>query len=257
MQSGFEVYDQNQKLQITSGLLTYALRVSGTTFVEARKVGNTSPNSLSVPTTNTFTQCLVALAGGSGYAAAYAGRRADNGQRIYATNAPVGTAFSYFIFERSNTIPAVSSGLEVRNPAQEIVFSSSQRVMQILDLIGGIVRDGEQSSTYAGRQLAFCQANFASHRISGQVRAYSGGSGPIIVDPEDPPPGTQYRWDNDGKVYGGFVTNGGQTIQTRMLSWDDVVVGPTSDPTQPPDYAIPLSLFVVDVTGVPVGAQFF
>lgn len=255
MQSGFEVYDQNQKLQVTSGLLIYVLRLSGTTFVEARKVGNTSPNSLSVPTTSTYTQCLVALAGGSEYAAAYAGRRVDNGQRIYATNAPVGTAFSYYIFERSNVLPAVNRGLEVRNQSGEIVYSSSQRVMQVLDLIGGLVKDGEQAATYPGRQLAFCQGNFSSHRIAGPLRGDNGG-GPVIEDPDEPPR-PPYRWDNDGKVYGGFVTNGGQTIQTRMLSWDDVTAGPTPNPTQPPDYAIPLSLFVVDVTGVPVGAQFF
>jgi len=255
MQSGFEVYDQNSKLQITSGLLTYALRLSGTTFVEARKVGNTSPNSLSVPTTNTYVQCLVALGGGNGFAAAYAGRRGDNNQRIYATNAPVGTAFDYFIFERSNVIPAINNGLEVRNQAQEVIFSSAQRVMQIVNLIGGVVNNGEQAVTYPGRRLAFCQGNFALHRISGPLQADNGG-GPIIID-DNPPAGTKYRWQNDGKVYGGFVTNSGQTVQTRMISWDDVTAGPTTNPTQPPDYHIPLSLFVVDVTGVPVGVQFF
>lgn len=264
MAAGIEIYDQNGKLQINQSMLIYVLRVSGTSYVEARKVGNTSPNSLLVPTTNTYTNALVALGGGDGYAAAYAGSWSGNGQRIYAVgNCPVGTAFNYYVFERSNTYPATNFGVEIhKEDTNEIIFSTSQRVMRITDLIGGVVANGEQSVTYGGKQLAFCQGNFSAHRESGTLQTYGGGAGggPIIIRDVDNPgtgQGYTYRWQNDGKLYGGFTTNGGQTVQTRMVTWDDVTIGPTSDPTQPPDYHIPLSLFVVDVTGIPVGQQFY
>lgn len=256
MPLGFETYDPSGKLQITSELLIYVLRVSGTTFVENQQVGNTCPTSFRVPTTQTFTEALVAIGGGNGYAAAFAGTWVS-GERIFGTNAPVGTAFNYFVFERSNTYPATNFGIEVRRPTGEIVFSTSQRVMrvvQILDLPTG--DDGEV--TVPGRQLAWCQGAWAAHRIAGPLLADNGG-GPIIVDPGTPGEGgqVQYRWQNDGKIYGGCLANGGATVRSAKVSYDDVMIGPTADPNQPPDYLLPLKLFIVDVTGVPVGVQFY
>jgi len=258
MAAGIEIYDQNGKLQINQSMLIYVLRVSGTSYVEARKVGNTSPNSLLVPTTNTYTNALVALGGGEGYAAAYAGSWAGNGQRIYAVgNCPVGTPFNYYVFERSNTYPATNFGVEIRKEdTNEIIFSTSQRVMRVTDLIGGVVHSGEQAVTYGGKQLAFCQGNFAGHRIAGGVQYFGGGGGPIIRDEDNPPPGNTKRWNNNGKLYGGLILDGGQTVRTREVTYDDVTVGPTTqDP--PDDWYQALSLFVVDVTGIPVGQQFY
>lgn len=260
MAEGIEIYDQNGKLQFNGDMLTFTLRLTGTAYVEARKVGNTSPNSVMIPATETYANSMVALAGGNGYPAAYAGRWGGTNQRIYGVGtAPVGTPFQYYIFERSNTIPATNFGLEVRNAGNEITFSTNQRVMRVLDLIGGVVVNGEQASTWGGRQLAMAQGNFALHRIAGNLTYYGGGGGgPIIIrDPDNPEPGGRYGWRNDGKLYGGFITNGGQTVQTRMVTFDDVQVGPTTDSTQPPDIYIPLSMFVVDVTGIPIGVQFY
>lgn len=266
MATGIEIYDENGKLQFNGDMLTYALRVSGTTYVENRKIGNTCPTTFIIPTSQTYTEALVAIGGGNGYAAAYGGSYyfgANDYRRIYGTNnAPVGTPFNYYIFERSNTIPPINFGLEVRREAtNEITFSTSQRVMRCLTLFGGVVHNGEQQVHYPGRQLAFCQAAWSGHRISGPKQYYGGGPGgqPGLPMPDDGTGGGgQYSgWNNDGKIYGGLIADGGQTVRSRMCSWDDVFIGPSPDSDQPPDFYTPLNLFVIDVTGVPVGAQFY
>lgn len=262
---GFEIYDINGKLQVNDQFLTYALKSTGVANVENRKVGNTCQTSLLLP--DNFYNCLVALGGGGGYAAAYAGNYTLNGsaRRIFATNgAPAGTQFTYFVYQRSDTIPATNFGLEVRNTSNQITFSSNQRTMRVTNIIGGVVNNGEQTVSYGAKQLAFAQGAWSGHRISGPIQTYGGGSGqggqggPIVADPDSPhQAGYQYSWSNDGKIYGGYIQDGGQTVGTRMCSWDDVTIGPGSDYNQPPDMFLPLNLFVVDVTGVPIGATFF
>lgn len=263
MSDGFEIYDANNKLQFSDSMMTYALKSTGTVNVENRKVSNTSPTSLLLP--DNFYNSLIALGGGGGYAAAYAGSYYDNGnpRRIFATNAPAGVSFNYYVFQRSDAIPASNFGMEIRNVSNQITFSSNQRAMRVRNIIGGVVNNGEQTVSYGGKQLAFCQGAWAGHRISGPIQTYGGGGGnghggPIVADPDNPhQAGYQYSWSNDGKAYGGYVADGGQTVGSRMCSWDDVTIGPGSDYNQPADMYLPLNLFVVDVTGFPIGQTFF
>ena len=264
MPAGLEIYDQNAKLQFNGEMLTYSCRLTGTTYVENRKIGNTCPRSFLIPTSNTYSNALIAIGGGNGYTAAFGGRYALNDgstPKVYGTPAPVGTPFNYYIFERSSTIPASNFGLEVRNANNEITFSTAQRTMRVLTLANGVEGFGGDRVTYGGRQLAFCQAAWAGHRISGDVQTYSGGQPVIIGDPGGPDEpghgGYQYGWNNDGKIYGGYVTDGGQTVGSAVVSFDDVYIGPQGDPNQPPEYDLPLNLFIVDVTGIPVGTQFY
>lgn len=268
MTEGFATYDAGGKLQFNSEMLTYALRVSGTTYVENRKVGNTCPTSFLVPTSNTYTNALIAISGGNGYAAGFAGVYATGSApypKVYGTNgAPVGTPFNYYIFERSNTIPATGFGLEVRNSSNEITFSSNQRVMRVIDYINGSrPYIGEDAVTWGGRQLAWCQGQWSGHRVSGQ-KVYYGGGGqggggirPEMPDQDNPGQGGYSGWQNDGKLYGGLSADNGQTVRTRQISWDDVFIGPGPDQAQPDDYFKDLYLFIVDVTGVPVGQTFY
>lgn len=267
MTTGIEICDANGKMQFNGDVLTYSLRLTGTTYVENRKIGNTCNTSFLIPTSNTYTQALIAIGGGNGYAAGAGGNYyLGNGtyQKVYGTNgAPAGTPFNYYIYERSNTIPATGFGLEVRNANNEITFSSNQRVMNCVNYINGSrPYIGEDYVSYPGRQLAWCQGAWSGHRVSGTKQYYGGGGGgPIIIrnpDQDDPGGGGGYSgWQNDGKLYGGFSADGGQTVGTRMISWDDVFIGPGPDSEQPPDYFKDLYLFIIDVTGIPVGAQFY
>ena len=262
MPAGIEIYDTNGKLQFNGDILTYTLRLTGTTYVEARKIGNTCPTAFPIPTSQTYTEALIAVSGGNGFSAAYGGTWFDTKARVYGTNgAPVGTPFNYYIFERSDKVPASNFGLEVRNANGQITFSTNQRVMRCQDMLSGVVRQGAQSFTSPGRQLAFCQAAWAGHRISGLKQTYRGGQ--LVIEDGGGEPGLgegneyTYAWDNDGNIYGGYVTNGGQTVTTSEVSWDDVRIGPQPDSEQPPDFYTPLNLFVIDVTGIPIGVQFY
>lgn len=260
MTTGIEIYDQNGKLQFNGDMLTYALRMSGTAYVENRKVGNTSPHSLMIPTTDSFPNALVALHGPDGHPAAYAGKWGNTNQKIFAVGTiPVGTAYQYFIFDRSDIIAPSNFGLEVRNASNQITFSTNHRTMRPLNML----TDTSHAATYGGRKLAFCQATFAGHSIPAGMDYYggspgAGGGGSGLPTPDDPGgPNTQYGWHIDGKVYGGYNADAGQTVRVASVSWDDVYIGPQPDPNQPPPRVWPINLFVIDVTNFPVGAQFF
>ncbi|WP_242152601.1 hypothetical protein [Sphingomonas sp. BAUL-RG-20F-R05-02] len=255
MTDGIQINDANGKLQFNGEMQTYALRLTGTAYVESRAIGNTCPTSVLIPTTDTYSNALIALGNGNGYAAAYAGRY--NNQRIYATNsAPAGTPFDYYIFERSNLIPATNFGLEVRNANNEITFSSNQRVMSIPTILGnpGLTDGGSPSATYGGRTLAYCQANFAGHTRKGGVLYSNSNGGPLIADGTGP----WWRYSQDGKVYGAVVSNNRQTVTTKQISWSDVQVrAQTANQPLPDDVTRDVVMFVVDVTGIPIGQQFF
>lgn len=255
MATGIEINDVNGKMQFNGEMLTYALRVSGVCYVENRRVGNTSATSLLIPTSQSYPNGLVALGGGDGLTAAYAGVYAPTNQRIYATGgAPVGSAFNYYIFERSNTIPATGFGLEVRNGNNEVTFSSNTRTMRVINMLGS-PRGSTPNVSYGGRTLAYCQGAFSGHRQMGQVQIYN-QRGQLVASDEGGGSYTYY-YQNDGKVYGGVTTNGGQTVSAQQVTWDDVRIGPSSSYPSAPNWYKELNLFVVDVTGFPIGRTFY
>ena len=257
---GYESYTSTGKLQFNSEMFTYALQSCGQVVAENRQVGNTSPRSVMLP--SAYVGKFVALGAGNGYSAGYAGSyslSAGDTRRIYATNAPAGTVFTYYVFGISTTIPPSNFGLEVKNSAGQITFSSNHRTMKVLNIVG----DGLGSVTYGGKSLAYAQGQWSGHRIAGHKQYYGGGgtggggpTGPTL--PEENEGGGYYSsYLNDGKIYGGTVLDGGQTISGATLSWDDVQIGPGPDEPPPPDYYIPLKLFVIDVTGFPTSGTMF
>lgn len=256
--AGIEIFDQNGKLQFNGDMLTFAVRYSGTAYVEVGQVGNTCPHRLTLPIVyNPASHQMIAIAGGNGCAVAAAG--VDGyARRIFAADAPVGTPFYYYVFEKSSNIPPSNFGIEVKNAAGEITFSTNHRGLKILDLLVG---GGGLSTSAPGRSLAFCQANFAIHRIAGGIQYFAGGPGggheiPVDGDADNPPPGTRFGWQNNGKLYGAKVVNNGQTVQTQEVSYDDVFIGPQEE-LPAPDFVIPAYIFTIDVTNIPIGMTFF
>jgi hypothetical protein len=262
MAEGYESYTETGKLQFNSDMFTYALQSSGQVVAENRKVGNTSPQSILLP--SSYPGKIVALAGPNGHSAGYAGLyylNPGDTRRVYATNSPAGTVWQYYVFSLSVDLPASNFGIEVRNAANQITFSSNYRTMRVLDIVGA----GVANATYPGKTLAFAQGQWSGHRIAGQKQYYGGGSGPGTIGPqvpdttgEGPPSGAVYSsYINDGKIYGGTNANDRQTVVGATLSWDDVTIGPALDSPAPPDFTIGLKLFVIDVTGFPLNGTFF
>lgn len=261
MSQEFQVFAADGSLQATSDLVSYKIRYTGTGTTQSRLTGNTNPSSLVVPYTGNYANSFVALSLDNGYGAAACGIVDLNGQyeKHYISDAPAGTGFRYYVFDMSSAITPTNFGLETFNAAGQLTFSSNHQVMSILDVLseGG-------SATHGGRTLAFFQGAFAGHRYAGTVLDYGSGGGPSLPEPDDGQPGGggdsgyhDYKEQQDGKLYGGCVTNGGQTVSAVQISFDDVLGELGNDPTPPPDWEIPLTLFVVDVTGIPLGASFF
>lgn len=265
MPAGLEIYDQNGKLQITDNFLSYTLRVSGTTYVTDNKVGNTA-RGFSIPGSQSYSTTLIAIQGPE--LAAYAGYNGTGwtgpaGQLVFATLAPVGTAYNYFIFQQSSFIPSTNFGLEVRDASGQITFSSNYRTMRVIDTI--LYSDNESSInsltlSYPGRSVAVIPSTFAGHRINGQLEYFQGGV-PVLPPGQggDPDVGQyQYGWQNYGDLYG-ISSRGGNysTVQTGLVGWDRVFIGPQFGSQQPDEWDNPLNAFVVDVTGIPIGVQFF
>lgn len=268
MPAGLEIYDESGKLQISDSILTYVLRQTGVAYTTNYKVGNTSYTSLTIPGTQSYVNNFVAVQGQ--YPIGFVGSRSDTGQRVFATGdpsvagyAPLNTPYNYFIFQRSDFIPSGNFGLEIKNDQNQITFSSNQRTMQVIGYFeyndtANIVNAGTQFSN-PSKSLAFAQGAFAGHRIAGSLDYYLGGQ---VVLPSsqggDPGADYQYGYQNWGEVYGCFNPEGDVTkINTATVSYDNVYIGPSSDPSQPPDWDIPLKCFVIDVTGIPIGVQFF
>lgn len=275
MGAGFEVYDRNGKLQISDSIFTYVLRQSGVAYAQAFTVGNTSTTSVSIPGTQSYVNTFIALQGP--YPIGFFGTRFDTGQRVFATGnpdgtggvdplgAPVGTPFNYFIFQRSDSIPISSYGLEIRDQNNLITFSANQNAMRIVgyfeyndDNVGTNAAAVGSFYSAPGRSLAFAQGAFAGHRIAGSLDYYLGGQLVSPPGPGDDPQNYQYGYRNFGDIYGCYnPSNDYSRINTGLVSFDRVYVGPSSDSLQPPNWDTPLKCFVIDVTNIPIGQQFF
>ncbi len=220
-------YTDADRLQLDGDMMTWGLRRSGTARVVAQAIGS-SARSLSVPASRSAT---VALAGGQGYVAAYAG--GTSAARSFVTNAPVGTEFQFYVFEEADRLALDPFGLLTRDPKGDLTFSSNQYPMRPLATIGA----GQQYES--GRALAFAQGTWAGHRIPGARVEYSGN---------------RYGWSVDGKAYGGVMQGG--RVTTGQCSFADAQVGPSALYDQPSPVTHPLALTVLDVTGFPLAATF-
>lgn len=270
MPAGFQVYDDQGRLQASSDMFAYHVRRTGQTATVSRIGGNTTRSTLLVsksglsPNAFVATQC-------NGYAASLIGMD-TNGNWNFATNAPIGTVFNWYVFDQAANIPATATfGLEVRNDAGQITFSAAHRPMSVVSMLSYGGQPGYYGDYYSdpgvitlpGRSLASFNTAWAGHRFTENIQPDTDGTGGGQVGPIIGPGGGEsggnsgwWQWDNNGKVYGGMALDAGQTMQTCEISWDDVHSRfNQGDP--PPDFVTPLKLFVVDVTGVPIGRTWF
>lgn len=245
MAYGIEIYASDGTLQANSEMICWFCRKTGTGTTVSRVVGNSSPSSLTVDVSG-MTNPIVAIKM-AGYNVAKAGGS------TYVTSAPIGTSYTYYIFDYAASLPANAGayGIEIFNDSGVRVFNSNFFPMQVLNML-----TGSATVTHTGKTLAIANASMGGYAIRGDVYCYDTG-GPEIWD------GFSYcaslRIINDCDLYGGILSNSFQTVDTSGVSFDDVVitVGDSSSYNVPPDWDTPSKLLVIDVTNIPVGVTFY
>lgn len=251
MTTGVEVYDETTGaiLLLSSSMAGWFCRTSGRGTTVARSgLGNTTTSKAVIPINSMgYSVPLVAISIDSGYAAAR-GPNAANSDIQYASNAPIGTGFSYYVFDYGPALPARYQGLETFDDSGNRTFSSEFWPLKALANIYSVT-----SATYSGKTLAIACLSAGGHRIAGEIQYYMGG---IQVMPGDDYDRTGYQ--NDGKLYGGYISGGGNTATFSEVSFDDVFVGPTlGDITVPTDWDIASPVLAIDVTNIPSSTTFF
>jgi hypothetical protein len=245
MAYGIEIYASDGTLQANSEMICWFCRKTGTGTTVSRVVGNSSPSSLTVNVAG-MTNPIVAIKM-AGYNVAKAGGS------TYVTSAPIGTSYTYYIFDYAASLPANAGayGIEIFNASGQRVFNSNFFPMQVLNML-----TGSATVTHTGKTLAIANASMGGYATRGDVYCYDSG-GPEIWD------GFSYcaslRIINDCDLYGGILSNSFQTVDTSGVSFDDVVitVGDSSNYTVPPDWNTTSKLLVIDVTNIPVGVTFY
>lgn len=246
-----EIYASDGTLQANSEMLCWFCRKTGTGTTTARGVGlgNTTPSRIDVDVTG-MTNPMVAIRM-NGYSVARAGSYG-----IFATDAPIGTSYTYYIFDFSASLPASSGyGIEIYNASGQRTFNSNYFPLQILNMLEGNSNSNITNSvTHTGKLLALANASMGGYAVRGDV--YCTDAGLQI-------------WDgfycsnlvalNDCKLYGGLLSNSSQTVTTSNVSYDDVTLtlGSSDNYTVPPDWNTTSKLLVFDVTNIPVGQTFY
>lgn len=245
MAYGIEIYASDGTLQANSEMICWFCRKTGTGTTTFRVVGNTPTSTLTVNVSG-MNNPIVAIRM-NGYSVAKAGGS------TYITNAPIGTSYTYYIFDYAQSLPAGSGsyGIEIFNSSGVRTFNSNFFPMQVLNIIGG-----SGSVTHSGRTLAIGNGSMGGYAIRGDVYCYDTG-GPEFWDgfSECSSLGIQ----NDCKLYGGTLSNSSQTVNTSDVSFDDVTisVGNSGGFNVPPDWSSTPKLMVFDVTNIPVGVTFY
>jgi hypothetical protein len=246
------IFDASGRLQVSIEMLGMVCRKSGTGMTQARVAGNTNPSSILVDVTGcTYPIVAIKL---DNYAAALAGK--SGASNHWVTSAPIGTAFTYYIFDWSPALPNTNALVKLWDDQGRTTFNSDFFPMAATNLFGAV---GQTAATN-GRIFATAQGQMGGHSIRGQALCYDSG-GPQL----DPGTGLNQckdiRYKNDGKLYGGGVRPGDGTVGMYAVSWDDVQVSAgnytnytTGDAR---GWTAPVTVMAVDVTNIPVGQTFF
>lgn len=245
MAAGFEVYDSGGVLQASSEFFGYFCRKTGTGVTGTSVFGNTVPSEAVIAMPAGVVKPIVAIICGSALGLAVAGAN----YRLSCAG-PVGTAFTYYIFDRADALPASNNGLEIYNSTGEITFSSNFHPLVAMDALAS----PGAAESYPGFTPALALLSYGGHRQLAVGGPICFDSGPSIWFPGQPCDDLRYHL--DAKVYGGKVV--GHDVTTLEISFDDVEVRTTADLyEEPPLYVIPTTLLVLDVTNIPVPATFF
>lgn len=255
-----QTFDEAGRLQVDSDMLSFLFYSKGTATTGASLWGATVPSAFWIDVPAYLNRPLIAISCPY-FVGIFRSSLVDGVRRFqYVSSAPPGTAFTYYIFESSQSFGGAGWGLETYNESGQLTFSSNAKYM-----LGRAVLvysyDGISTTTFPapassgssfsapGRTLAVAQASYGGHRLNWSgLLAYADGV-PAVEEP-----GGYYDWRyyNDGKVYGGSASGG--SVSLGEISFEDVEVAlgtgtrEWAEAAQPPNFFVPIVAFAIDVT---------
>ncbi|WP_156359170.1 hypothetical protein [Sphingomonas sp. Leaf242] len=250
-----DIYDASGRLQVSTNMLGMVCRRTGTGATITRQGGNTSPSSLLVDVSGcSYPVVAIKI---DNYVAALAGKSGNSTTNHWICSAPVGTGFTYYIFDWTTSLPN-SGGMERRFDANgRCTFNSDYFPMFTTRMFGGV---GQTMATN-GRVFATAQGTMAGHSRRGEALCYQSGGPQLDPDGGGLQNCRDIRYRNDGKLYGGGVRPGDGTVGMYQVSWDDVQVSAGNYTNYSQNdvrgWECPGTVMAVDVTNIPVGATFF
>lgn len=250
-----EIYDDSHRLLAAAQFLSFVCRKTGS-GTTASPTGPTNSSNINIPISG-YTLPMVAIIVSGGYAAA----RNDYGNIsgvpnfIFACNAPVGTAYTYYIFDWTADIPSPSGKMRMYRDDHTCSFDSDKYHMLGAGSIDMNYSGFGPSITKTGRSLAPAFLAPGGHYMIGFPYCTDGvGGGDLETC-------SAIQTTDDGKRYGARVTNSGQTIDPVAVSYSDTtgIIGDYAayQAGLEANWQTPTVIFAVDVTGIPLNTTFF
>jgi hypothetical protein len=249
------IFDASGRLQASINMLAMTCRRTGTGTTVTRMGGNTNPSSLTVDVSGCSYPVVAILI--DNYVAALAGKISGQQTNHWICSAPVGTPFSWYLFDWAASVPSTGAPVKLWDGSGRQTFNSDFFPMVVTNMFTGV---GQVVGT-GGRTYATAQGVMCGHSRRGEASCYQSGGPQLDPDGQGLMNCRDIRYRNDGKLYGGGTRSGDGTVGMYQVSWDDVQVSAgnytnyTSNDVR--GWEVPGTVMAVDVTGIPVGATFF
>lgn len=254
MSAGFEAYAQDGSLLLNSNMIGWFCARSGvgqTITTPTGAYGHTTPSVANIDVAG-YTYALTAIRmHGDDYAAARFTNQWQSGNHVYTSDAPVGSSFSWYVYDYAPSLPATAYGMETYTEAGQRSFSSAYMPFKpIADLKDGAINAPGYELAIAGPS----PTGYAGTGIGIQYYRQAGGGAYIRVPEEDNP--THWGYTRDCKLWGGRVS-GPDRAEVKPVSFDDVTQLPQLLPPTPFLWDLPGPVLAVDVSGIAVPGNFF
>lgn len=256
-----EFYDEGGRLLMDSDMITHFCRVSGSGTTSS-PFSPTSSSKALVPIAG-YTQPVVAIVMAGGYAAALDRPTTVSGvaNANFATNAPVGTSYTYYVFDYAPAIPTPTGMVRTWAEDGTLTFDSGYWAMKGIGFISQYIGADPEEVTVAGRSLAVCCGSPGGHYFIEYAECWPPGE---ERDPGRPLEGCPAVYTRiDSKLYGGKITNSGQTLTSVQVSYSDTE-GYIGDGDayfafleDGNGWSASCKTMIVDVTGIPLNTTFF